>query len=52
LKIVKSQRYKIYRAKVHLARKVFTTADREKEVFGNVDEGNRILIKAIATKAY
>jgi len=38
LKIVKLGRYKIYRAKADLTRKVFTTADEEKHVFENVDE--------------
>jgi hypothetical protein len=38
LKIVKFGRYKIYRAKADPARKVFTTLDWEKQVFGNVDE--------------
>ncbi len=38
LKIVKFGRYKIYRAKADPARKVFTIADREKQVLGNVDE--------------
>jgi len=38
LKIVKFGKYKLYRAKADPARKVFTTADREKQVFENVDE--------------
>jgi hypothetical protein len=35
---VRFRRYKIYRAKADLARKVFTTTDWEKQVFENVDE--------------
>jgi hypothetical protein len=38
VEIVKFGRYKIYRAKAYPATKVFTTADREKQVFGNIDE--------------
>jgi hypothetical protein len=49
LKIVKSGRYKIYRAKVDRARKVWRRRDGEKQVLKNVDDGNRILIKAVAT---
>ncbi len=49
LKIVKLGRYKIYRAKADSARKVSRRRDGEKQALKNVDDGNLILIKAVAT---
>ncbi len=38
--------------KSRFGKEVFMKADWEKQVFGNANEGNGILRKAVATKAY